>query len=91
MVTALFPSGVRGPIQYAKVIRSWSIYYQYQHFIPEDRLHQLFSDLYGIQLATATLAGYNRIAFDALAPFEESILALVKTAAVKNLIPIPAG
>ena len=84
-VTALFPSEVRAPIQYGEVIRSWSIYYQYQHFIPEDRLQQLFSDLYGIQLATATLAGYNRIAFDALAPIEESILALVKTAAVKNL------
>jgi transposase len=83
--TALFPSEVRAPIQYGEVIRSWSIYYQYQHFIPEDRLQQLFSDLYGIQLATATLAGYNRIAFDALASFEESILALVKTAAVKNL------
>jgi transposase len=84
-VTALFPSEVRAPVQYGEVIRSWSIYYQYQHFIPEDRLQQLFSDLYGIQLATATLAGYNRIAFDALAPFEESILGLVKTAAVKNL------
>lgn len=84
-VTAQFPSGVRAPVQYGEVIRSWSVYYQYQHFVPEDRLQQLFSDLYGIQLATATLAGYNRIAFDALAPFEESILALVKTAAVKNL------
>ncbi len=83
--TALFPPGVRAPVQYGEVIRSWSVYYQYQHFIPEDRLQQLFLDLYGIQLATATLASYNRIAFDALAPFEESILALVKTAAVKNL------
>ena len=41
--------------------------------------------MYGIQLATATLTGYNQIAFDALASFEESILALVKIAAVKNL------
>lgn len=51
-VTASFPSGVRAPVQYGEVIRSWSVYYQYQHFIPEDRLQQLFSDLYGIQLAT---------------------------------------
>ena len=84
-VTALFPSEVRAPVQYGEIIRSWSVYYQYQHFIPEDRLQQLFSDLYGIQLATATLASYNRIAFDALAPFEKSILALVKAAAVKHL------
>lgn len=67
------------------MIRSWSVYYQYQHFIPEDSLQQLFSDLYDIQLATSTLAGYNRITFDALAPFEKSILALVRAAPVKNL------
>jgi len=84
-VTTTFPAGVRAPVQYGEVIRSWSVYYQYQHFIPEDRLQQLFSDLYGIQLATATLTGYNRIAFDALASFEESILSQVKIAAVKNL------
>jgi transposase len=84
-VTASFPSGVRAPVQYGEVIRSWSVYYQYQHFIPEDRLQQLFSDLYGLQLATATLTGYNRIAFDALVSFEESILSQVKIATVKNL------
>ena len=84
-VTAAFPAGVRAPVQYGEVIRSWSVYYQNQHFIPEDRLQQLFSDLYGIQLTTATLTGYNRIAFDVLAPFEESILSRVKIAAVKNL------
>jgi len=84
-VTAAFPSDVRASVQYGEVIRSWSVYYQYQHFIPEDRLQQLFSDLYGIQLATATLTGYNQIAFDALAAFEKSILSQVKIAAVKNL------
>ena len=47
------------PVQYGEVIRSWSLYYQYQHFIPEDRLQQLFSDLYGIQLATATIFSGN--------------------------------
>ncbi len=84
-VTALFPSGVCAPVQYGEVIRSWNVYYQYQHFIPEDRLQQLFSDLYGIQLSTATLTGYNRIAFDALAPFEKSVLSMVKEAPVTNL------
>lgn len=84
-MTAAFPAGIEAPVQYGEVIRGWSVYYQYQHFIPEDRLQLLFSDLYGIQLATATLTKYNRIAFDRLAPFEESVLSSVKTAAVKNL------
>lgn len=84
-VTATFPPDVRAPAQYGEDIRSWSVYYQYQHFIPEDRLQQLFSDLYGIQLATATLTRYNQIAFNVLAPFEKSILSQVKIAIVKNL------
>lgn len=84
-VTAAFPLDVRAPTQYGKLIRSWSVYYQNQHFIPEDRLQQLFSDLYGVQLATATITRYNEIAFDALAPFEASTLSLVKAATVKNL------
>ena len=36
-ITAAFPAGVLAPVQYGEVIRSWSVYYQYQHFIPEDR------------------------------------------------------
>lgn len=72
-ITASFPAGVLAPVQYGEVIRSWSVYYQYQHFIPEDRLQQLFSDLYGVQLATATFTNYNRVAFDSLASFEESV------------------
>ena len=75
-ITATFPVGVRAPVQYGEVIRSWSVYYQYQHFIPEDRLQQLFSDLYGIQLATATLTRYNRIEFDALASFNLCFLVI---------------
>lgn len=84
-VTAKFPDNVCAPVQYGEVIRSWAVYYQHQQFIPEDRLQQLFSDLYGIQLATATLTGYSRIISDTLAPFEEAVLSLVKSAAVKNL------
>jgi transposase len=84
-VTASFPVGVVAPVQYGEVIRSWSVYYQYQHFIPEDRVQQLFTDLYGIHLATATLASFNQAAFKALSPFEASTLSLVKEADVKNL------
>ncbi|KTD39134.1 IS66 family transposase zinc-finger binding domain-containing protein, partial [Legionella oakridgensis] len=32
-ITAAFPAGVLAPVQYGEVIRSWSVYYQYQHFL----------------------------------------------------------
>jgi transposase len=40
-ITAAFPVGVLAPVQYGEVIRSWSVYYQYQHFIPEDRYDEM--------------------------------------------------
>lgn len=84
-VTAQFPDGVRAPAQYGVVIKAWAVYYQHQHFIPEDRLQQLFSDLYDIQLATATLTKCSEVACNFLAPFENVVLSMVKLAPVKNL------
>jgi transposase len=84
-VIATFPDDVGAPVQYGPTIKSWAVYYQQQHFIPEDRLQQLLSDLYGLKLATATLTASSQTAFEALAPFEENALSMVKQAAVKNL------
>ena len=33
MVTALFPDKITAQVQYGEIIRSWCVYYQYQHFI----------------------------------------------------------
>jgi transposase len=85
VVSSLFPETVSSPTQYGSVIRSWAVYYQNQHFIPEDRLQQLFVDMYGVSLATATLANCNRTAFESLSGFEEAALSMAKKAAVKHL------
>ena len=73
MVTALFPDKITAQVQYGEIIRSWWVYYQYQHFIPEDRLQQLFKDMYGVSLATASISNYNNTAYQALEGFEENI------------------
>ena len=70
---------------YGEIIRSWCVYYQYQHFIPEDRLQQLFKDMYGVSLTTASISNYNNAAYQALEGFEEKILSMAKTAQVKHL------
>lgn len=85
VVSSLFPQMVTAPCQYGSVIRSWAVYYQNQHFIPEDRLQQLFIDMYGVSLATATLANYNATAFEGLSEFEEITLSMAKKATVKHL------
>ena len=85
IVVSLFPEAVNSPTQYGNIIRSWSVYYQNQHFIPEDRLKQLFMDMYGVSLATSTLASFNDRAFKKLAEFEALTLTICKEAAVKHL------
>lgn len=85
VVSSLFPETINTPAQYGPGIRSWIVYYQNQHFIPEDRLQQLFVDMYGVSLATATIANCNTVAFEGLSGFEKAALSMAKTAAVKHL------
>ncbi len=84
-VRSAFPETVTAPVQYGPNIRSWSVYYQNQHFIPQDRLQHLFLDLYGLKISTATLAEYNEKAYERLKPFQEEILKAVQKSEVKHL------
>ena len=84
-VTATFPYGVNAPAQYGDVIQSWAVYFQQQQFLPEDRLQETFSDLFNVNLATATLTGYSETVYDNLAAFDEMVLSQIKVAPVKHL------
>lgn len=84
-VISPFPASVKAPTQYGHGVRSWVIYYQNQHFIPEDRLQQLFIDMYHLPLSTASIATFNAEAYQSLEGFEEEVLRLAKEAPVKNL------
>lgn len=83
-VTAAFPYGVNAPVQYGEVVKSYAIYFQ-QQYIPEDRLQETFRDLFGIDLATATLNNFSEAAYDKLSEFEADVLYKIKVAAVKHL------
>jgi transposase len=84
-VVAVFPNGVNAPVQYGEVIQSWAVYFQHQQFIPEERLQETFSDLFKVNLATATLNGFSESLYDALFDFECEVLSKVRTAPVKHL------
>ena len=84
-VTAIFPCGVNAPVQYGEVIKSWAIYFQQQQFIPEDRLQETFSDLFGVKLATATLNGFSESVYDGLSDFDSEVLSKIKIEPVKHL------
>ena len=84
-VTAAFPPEVKAHTQYGNRVRSWVVYYQNQHLIPEDRIQQLFMDMYNLPMATASIAAFNKMAYEQLQPFETKVLEFAREAPVKNL------
>ncbi|WP_100551130.1 IS66 family transposase [Caedibacter taeniospiralis] len=58
---------------------------QTQHFIPEQRVQQLLEDLFGVCVATASIAESGQTCTDQLIEFEQEILARLKNAPVKHL------
>jgi len=84
-VVADFPYGVNAPVQYGEVVKSFSLYFQHQHFIPEDRLQETFRDLFSVNLATATLNHFSESMHNELAEFEKRTLLKIQAAEVKHL------
>ncbi|WP_420013534.1 IS66 family transposase [Tateyamaria sp.] len=60
-------------------------YLQTQHCIPEDRLARIFSDLYKIRIAPATLASLIAKKADSLRIFADRVRELLSGVAVKHL------
>ena len=57
---AAFPEGVGAPVQYGPRIAAVAVYLQNGHFLPEERLAEVFQDLFGVAVCSATLAGMTR-------------------------------
>jgi len=84
-VRAEFPIGVDVPAQYGPRIKAQTVYLAVQHFIPEDRLQTIFQDLYGAEIATATLVKFTKDLANKLDGFCQSILEKIKLAALKHM------
>src|SRR5215471_2907702 len=56
---ASFPEDVKAPVQYGARICAFVVYLFNFHFLPEDRLAQLMSDLFGLKMVPATVARMN--------------------------------
>ena len=82
---APFPEGVNAPVQYGARIAAFAVYLLHYQFLPEDRLAQLMSDLFGVSLSCATIAGMSRNCASRLASFAELLRNLVAGANVKHM------
>ena len=84
-VESPFPEGIQAPVQYGPNIQSFAQYLQHGQLIPEDRLQEIFSDIFGIKIATATLTTFSKRLSNKLEPFEQSVLNKIRKAIKKHL------
>jgi transposase len=82
---ALFPDGVNAPVQYGARITAFVIYLLHYQLLPENRLAELMADLFGVKVATATIARMSRTCAERLRGFAETVRDLVAGALVKHM------
>jgi transposase len=80
-----FPNGVTAPVQYGPRIAAVVVYLLHYQLLPQDRLAELMSDLFGIRIAAATIGRMSRSAAARLADFVAAVRDRVAAAAVKHM------
>lgn len=68
-----FPENIRGPVQYGDRIRALTAYFAHQHFIPVDRVCQIFEDVFGVSISPGTCSNVDERLFRQLESFESSL------------------
>lgn len=80
-----FPAEVKAAAQYGATVEALVVYFQAWQLISEDRLAELMQDVFGVGVATATIAARGQRKAQELAGLTEHIEEQVKHAAVKPL------
>ncbi len=80
-----FPEGVNAPVQYGARITAIVLYLLHFQLLPEQRLAEAMADLFGIHLATATIAAMSRACSARFCGFIAALMALIAVAPVKHL------
>jgi transposase len=82
---AAFPEGVNAPVQYGARIAAFVVYLLHYQLLPEDRLVELMTDLFGVKLAAGTIAAISQNCARRLLGFVETLRDLVAHAPVKHM------
>jgi transposase len=82
---AAFPEDVTAPVQYGKRIAAFVLYLMHYQLLPEKRLAELLAALFGVRLATATLARISQDAARRFQGFAEAVRDHVATAPIKHM------
>lgn len=69
----IFPENIRGPVQYGERVQALKAYFAHQHFIPVDRVCQIFEDVFGIAISPGTCSNVDEKLFRQLETFENGL------------------
>lgn len=79
---AVFPDTIRGPVQYGERVQALAAYFSHQHFIPVDRLCQIFEDVFSMPISAGTCSNVDDKLFRNLESFESTLKAYLLAARV---------
>ncbi len=82
---ASFPAEVTAPVQYGTRIGGFVLYLLHYQLVPEKRLAVLMADLFGVKMATATIARISQEAAVRFQGFAETVRDQVAAAPVKHM------
>ncbi|MFI5344429.1 MAG: IS66 family transposase [Chlamydiales bacterium] len=69
----LFPNHIKGPVQYGEKVQALAAYFAHQHFIPVDRVCQIFEDIFGIPISPGTCSNIDEKLYRHLESFEQGL------------------
>jgi transposase len=73
LTRGVFPEHIRGPVQYGERVQALTAYFAHQHFIPVDRVCQIFEDIFDIAISPGTCCNINERLFGQLESFERTL------------------
>ena len=82
---AAFPADVTAATQYGRTVGALVVYLQAWQLLPEDRLAEVMRDVFGVEVATATIAAMGQRKAQEFAGLAEQIEQQVKDVAVKHV------
>ena len=82
---AAFPDRVTAPVQYGKRIGAFVLYLLHYQLLPEKRLAMLMTDLFGVRMATATIARISQDCAERCQVFVHVVRNQLAAAPVKHM------
>ena len=69
----LFPKDITASTQYGEHVQALAAYFSHQHFMPFERLAQVFQDIFNIEISQGTIVNIDQRLFIRLEHFEDNL------------------